>query len=52
MSTYQPGKPCHNNGAVVCLDHTKCEKCGWNPQVEEHRKKQLKQKRRGKPWQK
>lgn len=40
MKNYQPGRPCPNNGAVVCPNQTKCKKCGWDPQVSERRKMQ------------
>lgn len=47
---WKPGKPCPNNGAVICPDHSQCGKCGWNPQVAEKRLdaviEELKQKRR------
>lgn len=33
---YYP-KPCPNNGAVICPDHSKCNKCGWDPDVAKKR---------------
>jgi hypothetical protein len=47
---WKPGTPCHNNGAVICSDHSQCARCGWNPEVAEKRsaavEEELKQKRR------
>lgn len=30
---------CKNNKCVLCEDHSKCHKCGWNPDVFERRRK-------------
>lgn len=47
---WKPGEPCHNNREVICPDHSKCSKCGWNPEVAAQRivqiEDELKQKRR------
>lgn len=47
---WKPGKICPNNDAVVCPDHSKCSKCGWDPKVAAQRlaaiEEELKQKRR------
>lgn len=47
---WNPGEPCPRNGAVICPDHSKCSRCGWNPKVAEKRLnaviEELKQKRR------
>ena len=32
--------PCKYNDGVFCLDH-KCEGCGWNPDVQKARKKDM-----------
>ena len=38
---WKPGKPCPNNEVVICSDHSKCSKCGWNPEVAEKRNKNV-----------
>lgn len=47
---WTPGIQCPNNEAIICPDHSKCSKCGWNPEVSEKRLaaviEELKQKRR------
>lgn len=47
---WQPGKPCPNNEAVICPDHSQCSRCGWNPKVADQRLSaviaELKKKRR------
>lgn len=40
MSQIQSG--CKFNGNIDCVWHVKCEKCGWNPEVEEKRKRKMK----------
>ncbi len=30
---------CKNNDAIVCLDRSKCSRCGWDPKVADERKK-------------
>lgn len=32
---------CPNNDAIVCLDHSKCSRCGWDPKVEEERRQSV-----------
>ena len=46
MGAVRTGRPvfiapgfCQYNGAVDCADKTNCAKCGWNPAVDEIRKK-------------
>lgn len=47
---WEPGELCPRNQAVICPDHSKCSRCGWNPPVSEKRLaaviEELKQKRR------
>lgn len=43
---WQPGSPCPNNEAILCPDVTKCNKCGWNPEVIEKRMKERKPKQK------
>lgn len=47
---WKPGTPCPTNEAVICPDHSKCSRCGWNPKVSEKRLaaviEELKKKRR------
>lgn len=50
LPRWTPGLQCPKNEAVICSDHSKCKKCGWNPEVSEKRLaaviEELKQKRR------
>lgn len=34
---WNPGEPCPRNEVVICPDHSKCSRCGWNPKVAEKR---------------
>ena len=34
---------CKYNSAILCIEKTACKKCGWNPKVEEKRKKQYRE---------
>lgn len=37
---------CPGNGAVVCMNQTKCDRCGWNPDVAAERLRRIEQQRR------
>lgn len=41
-----PYPPCKfNPSGIVCIDKSKCDKCGWNPAVERQRKADIRKKR-------
>lgn len=38
---WKPGTPCPNNSEVICWDHSRCDRCGWNPSVAEKRNEEV-----------
>ena len=48
MRYYAIPKPCPNNPeAVVCMDDTQCNRCGWNPEVSKARIEEYKNRKEG-----
>lgn len=37
---------CGFNYGIICLDHSKCEKCGWNPTVSDARREKLREEKK------
>lgn len=36
---------CDYNDGVACVNHTKCDRCGWCPTVEAERKERIRKER-------